>query len=307
MLTNEIKNMLMERFPEIKLSYNKNIYRKVYADYYSIIPKGPKAIMWFTYIHKKNICLILLLDNKDNIKSIESYAMCFDNKLSYGTVVYGTFIKTNKTNIFCFEDLHYYKGKCVERYKAIKQLELFQQMFTNEISQNTYSIKFIKPVLPLMDTNYNILRNKIERLPYNVYGIKYIRNHTTIGIEKVNIELKREAIFKVKADVHADIYKLYCIKDNTDYNLGIAMITSYKKSVLMNSLFRNIKENINLDLLEESDEDEEFENIDPNKFVNLEKELIMKCIYNNKFKKWEPTENLLDNIKYSTYNEVHNI
>ena len=37
----------------------------------------------------------------------------------------------------------------------------------------------------------------------------------------------------------------------------------------MNSLFRNIKENGNLDLLEESDDEEEFENIALDKFVYL--------------------------------------
>ena len=38
----------------------------------------------------------------------------------------------------------------------------------------------------------------------------------------------------------------------------------------MNSIFRNIKENQNLDL-EESDSEDEFENIDVDKFVNLKK------------------------------------
>ena len=35
----------------------------------------------------------------------------------------------------------------------------------------------------------------------------------------------------------------------------------------MNTLFRNIKENQNLDALEESDDEEEFENISLDKFV----------------------------------------
>ena len=42
----------------------------------------------------------------------------------------------------------------------------------------------------------------------------------------------------------------------------------------MNSLFRNIKENRNLDLLEESDDEEEFENTSLDKFVDLDKELL---------------------------------
>ena len=39
----------------------------------------------------------------------------------------------------------------------------------------------------------------------------------------------------------------------------IACIPDYKTSVMMNSLFRDIKENRNLDFLEESDSEEEFE------------------------------------------------
>ena len=125
-----------------------------------------------------------------------------------------------------------------------------------------------------------------------------------MGVERVNIELKRDAIFKVTASLNADIYNLYCVKDGQDYHFGVAMIPTYKKSVFMNSLFRNIKENTNLDLLEESDDEEEFENIDPSKFVNLEKQFIMRCVYNYKFKKWEPTEKLPDNSKYIDYTET---
>ena len=58
----------------------------------------------------------------------------------------------------------------------------------------------------------------------------------------------------------------------------------------MNNLFRIIKENKNLDLLEESDEEEEFENIDEDRFVNLKKIVYMKCLYNKKFRKWSPIE-----------------
>ncbi len=74
----------------------------------------------------------------------------------------------------------------------------------------------------------------------------------------------------------------------------------------MNKLFRNIKENDNLDLLEESDDDEEFEDISSTKFVDLEKELIMKCVYNRKFKKWEPIEEI-NSDRITTQREVQNL
>ena len=72
----------------------------------------------------------------------------------------------------------------------------------------------------------------------------------------------------------------------------------------MNNLFRNIKENQNLDLLEESANAIEFENTNIDKYVNLNKSIIMKCIYNTKFKKWEPIKNLHCNTKLSYYNDI---
>jgi hypothetical protein len=56
----------------------------------------------------------------------------------------------------------------------------------------------------------------------------------------------------------------------------------------MNKIFRKIKENANLDFLEESDDEEEFESEDPHKFVDLDKSYNMLCVYNHKFKKWVP-------------------
>jgi len=55
----------------------------------------------------------------------------------------------------------------------------------------------------------------------------------------------------------------------------------------MNKIFRNIIENENIDLIEESDDENEFENISDNKFLkNIEKP--MECIFNEKFKSWIP-------------------
>jgi hypothetical protein len=61
----------------------------------------------------------------------------------------------------------------------------------------------------------------------------------------------------------------------------------------MNNLFRNIKENKNLDSLEESDSEDEFENNKPDKFVYLNKTFKMNCMYNSKFLKWIPI-NIVD-------------
>jgi hypothetical protein len=56
----------------------------------------------------------------------------------------------------------------------------------------------------------------------------------------------------------------------------------------MNTLFRNIKENENLDALEESDDEAEFENTNEDKFVYLDRMFDIRCEYNAKFRKWVP-------------------
>ena len=71
---------------------------------------------------------------------------------------------------------------------------------------------------------------------------------------------------------------------------NIACIPDYKTSIMMNSLFRIIKENKNLDALEESDDEDEFENINEDKYVFLDKKYNMRCEYSHRFKKWIPRE-----------------
>ena len=94
----------------------------------------------------------------------------------------------------------------------------------------------------------------------------------------------KKKIFTVKPDLQNDIYHLY---QNGQY-FDTAYIPDYKTSVMMNQLFRKIKENDNLDALEESDDEEEFENEREDRFVYLDKVLEMECYLHSKFKKWVP-------------------
>ena len=110
-------------------------------------------------------------------------------------------------------------------------------------------------------------------------------------IEKIVVKqpLKREVIFLIKPDIQNDIYYLYCLDENLkEEKHSTAHVPDYNTSVMMNKLFRIIKENNNLDALEESDDEEEFENEDISKFVHLDKSHKMICQFNHKFKKWIP-------------------
>ena len=118
--------------------------------------------------------------------------------------------------------------------------------------------------------------------------------------------LHRELVFIVKPNIQNDIYNLYILSNDakTDKFYDTAYIPNYNTSVMMNKLFRNIKENDNLDRLEESDDEDEFENENIDKFVYLEKTFPMKCKYNYKFKKWYPVSVVGNNSKIVTSAEL---
>ena len=102
-------------------------------------------------------------------------------------------------------------------------------------------------------------------------------------------QYKYPTVFKVIPDIQYDIYHLYAYGKNKEsiyYNT--AYIPNIEKSVFMNNLFRNIRENKNLDYIEESDDEEDFETIALDKYVDLNKVYNISCIFNQKFKRWVP-------------------
>ena len=118
---------------------------------------------------------------------------------------------------------------------------------------------------------------------------------------------KSDVVFKIKPDIQNDIYNLYCYNDaetNKITNYDVAFIPDFKTSVMMNKLFRNIKENDNLDILEESDDEEDFENEKEDRFVYLNREYNMVCSYNYKFKKWMPLRLASENVKIVNYKDL---
>lgn len=99
------------------------------------------------------------------------------------------------------------------------------------------------------------------------------------------------AVFKVIADIQYDIYHLFVYgKKKEPVYYDVMYIPNYKTSVFMNSLFRKIRENQNLDYIEESEDEEDFENVAEDKYVDLSKVLNIECIFHNKFKKWVPVK-----------------
>lgn len=303
------KYYYINRLPEIKLSYDNILHKKVYADLFALVPVGIKVLAWFTYDNNNNICLLLHLNKYNNIINVETITVCYDKILSYGTIIYGTYFKHNNQNFISCENIYYFKGENIQEKSFSYKLNILDNIFSNLLQQKAYNKNFVIFGLPYINNNLNNVLSNIKNLPYPIYSIAFIKsneiNISGILLNKHNNNI--ENIFKVKADIEQDIYTLYCKGNNKDNFYGYAGIFDYKTSVMMNRLFRTIKENSNLDLLEMSDNEDEFENISEDKFVNIKKIVYMKCLFNKKFKKWQPIESVNFKEKLLSKHEIYNL
>jgi len=314
MLTQEDKQNIVSEFPNIKLSYEKITHKKVYnSNLIFAIPKGKKCFIWFNYYNDKFLCLLLELDNKNKkeIRNIKIMNSCFSTSLCYGTIFYGTLFYHLNNPFFSIEDIFLYKGRDISRYSLTNKINKICDILKTEIKQVSYNNYFLVFGLPVISKSTNELKINLDTIKYKLDYIKYINNDNSqlilnfeeyikdtsediikpinnqikiLKTHDLNINNKFTKIFVVKPDIQNDIYHLY---SSNEY-VGIACIPDYKTSVMMNKLFRNIKENDDLDALEESDNEEEFENPNLDKFVNLDKSHKMVCNLNTKFKKWVP-------------------
>ena len=359
MFTPEEKMQLFNRLPALELSYEPKLHKKVYSAMYYIIPKGPKALVWYTYWLDQHVCLLITLNERGNYSDIKLFPACFSDALALGTIIYGTHFIDKHRAYFTCEQLYYYKGMPVKSKSKLEQLPILLEMFQKEVQQVAYTTTSLIVGLPVMSENYEEALALIEELPYKVYGLGEIP-HAPLGGNppqnlrdnkrmqpfandkggvgvlppvrtqpnesvKVNYINGSQNIFKsphnasakggvglqsgrasphttasakgvvggsrslcVRAGLAADTYMLYNPSDNT--LIGTAMVPTYKSSVFLNGLFRNIKENANLDLLEESDDEDEFENAELDKFVNLDKTILMECVFLKRFQKWQPVK-----------------
>lgn len=305
----EIKQVLQD-FPKFELSYETMIHKKVLNTETNIcfaVPEGKKCFAWFTSYKADLVCFILFITNDKKISEIQIIKTSFDDKLALGTIFYGTSFSYKGIKCFSIEDLYFYKGKNVINENFLQKINLLKQILSLEISQTVLIKNFTIFGLPLFCRDFNLLLKEIEQLPYKISQIKfrffdkvfnrkilfmnyykpgsnYAKNMTN-SLQNNSIN---RVIFKITADVESDIYNLFMFKNGKEEFYDIAHIPDYKTSVMMNKLFRNIKENENLDKLEESDDENEFEDSREDKFVYLDRSFKMFCEYNSKFKKWYP-------------------
>ena len=287
-----------DRFPNIKLSYDKINHNIVCGDLYMLIPFGIKVFAWFTYFNKNNVCFIIEKNgNNVNIR-IQQVSFCDDLcNGKYGTILYGSFIKNSQTDIryFYIEDVFYYKGSEISSRDKIRKISCIRDIFNN-LNQNIYTQNQVGFCAPTITTSKESAIEYYFKSEFSVYCIVsvHLNSYNTKccfenlkNLKPSRIETK---VFIVKPDIKNDIYKLYTVDPNGIFNFdSYALITSYELSKTMNTIFRRIKENDNLDSLEESDDEDEFENISESKYIQpITDNIFMHCNYSKRFNKWIP-------------------
>tara|TARA_Y100000389_G_scaffold84773_2_gene81486 strand:- start:3525 stop:4457 length:933 start_codon:yes stop_codon:yes gene_type:complete len=301
MLNSKDRNYLIKSFPNIELFYEKIQHKNVHSPSKNsniiglTIPKGNKYFAWFRNFRQKPTCILFMIDRRNKkFKSIEIKTCCFDKTLCNlnGTILFGTIFKYENLNFFNIENIYQYKGKQLTSQTQYSRILLCQTMMNESIKQTYYSKNSIIFGLPFINTDRKKIMNVIKKTPYDIYCIQYRQLYTPSVFlnEKINIQKNLTKNFTVKANGKTEIYHLYNINNfnETSNPISTACIPDYKTSVLMNTIFRRIVENEDLDKIEESEDEEDFENIDDFKYTDTNKTIVMECQYNATFKSWVP-------------------
>ena len=303
----------MKRFPQFELSYETISHNKVPSDKYEItlaIPQGRKYYAWFSFCDNRDVCYLMELTRDKKIGKITTANFSSTTQLSLGTIFYGT-ITEGDFPVFVIEDVLYYRGVCVKQHIFSIKLGIFEDFFLHTSAQNNQDLHFRLPLLrknndkeSFDECGYQIhhlqYRSLYTIVPYMNLSTKMKQVETKSAVAMVNLRVTHQmdfhkpqykfpTVFMVNADVQFDIYHLYAYGQNkSQVYCGVAGIPTYQTSIFMNGIFRNIRENRNLDYIEESDDEDDFENTDFSKYVDLQKSVLIECTFHNKFKKWVP-------------------
>jgi hypothetical protein len=169
-----------------------------------------------------------------------------------------------------------------------------------EVPYPTHHIQYrcISKLKPILNTN--IARNGLPTTVTNDGDDKPVsQKHNTTPPRPIGMgfsqslqfnkpQYKKRTVFEVTAECQYDVYYLYAEGNGGRVFVDVAFISNYETSKMMNRIFRKIKENDNLDYIEESDDEDDFENTQMDKYVDLTKRVCMECQFHYKFKKWVP-------------------
>lgn len=292
------------------------------------VPTGKKVLIWFTFHQKTYACYVMELNRDKKIVKITHSDIKSNIQLSIGTIIYATCVTDENSGKekYIMDDILYHRGVNMKKMTTIDKLSAWNECFSyfekntpiyspylwsvslneNEEYPSNIDDKVMSSIqYPIHHIQY---RSSSEMMPYiNVYIAKKLNMVHLPSASKQNQnptpdfeikpykmilnkpQYKMTTVFEIRADLQYDIYHLFAYgRNNSTVYYNLSYVPNYKTSVMLNSIFRNIRENRNLDYIEESDDEDDFENVQHDKYVDLKKKIRMECVYNRKFRKWTP-------------------
>jgi hypothetical protein len=163
------KEDILNNFPNIKLSYENIIHKKVFNSNYMVaIPVGKKCFVWFTTVNNKPNCLLLELSKDKQIEEIKQTNVRFSYDLApsssvEGTIFYGTKFYYSGMNFFCIEDIFSNKGRPIYKENWQDKLEQIKHILENDIYQKSYN-SYITFGLPIMSSNLTDFEIEVHKV-----------------------------------------------------------------------------------------------------------------------------------------------
>jgi len=274
-----IQNVLCNHIPSLELCndyiYHHKVHTLKYIEYSKFIPRGKHLYIWFKHNYSRNInqCYLLSIKKK-KVVHMEEIQISFNKFLTLGcgTMFHAIEVKENS---FVIQDILYFKGEPMNLLHYRMRLQKILYTLEYGIHEKRFFTTYQRP---------NKVSMKQVQLPYEVSHVEYVSQSGVSYLVKVKYQpMKNQYI--ITADLQNDIYHMYSLSNKY---VGILNIPDYKTSCMMNSLFRHIRENDNLDYIEESEDEEDFQNISEDKYVNTSLKYVFECEYLHKFKMWKP-------------------
>ena len=299
LLPHHLRQSIISRFPKCERSYEFINHKKVHfntIDCIQYIPKGEKYYLWFKKYNNMYYSYLISQDKK----KVFSIHLSFHKELTCGpngTLVYGTF---DNYKIFYVEQIYLFKNIYNKSLRVDQYVE-----FMNSIRRTKHDPIFIRlsRFENTPDTMKSLLTS-IQDIQYPLYAVRCYHKNNKTSLVKVTPKMSAvsntsDEIFMLKAKITSDVYEAFIMNQGSYSSIGHVLIPSYKTSVMLNRVFRNIKENDDIDCVEMSDDEEEFENISDDKYVDTELMKPYVCRYNRKFKKWIPLEEQTSSKEHS--------
>ena len=241
----------------------------------------------------------------------------------YGTMVSST--AGSHQYIVC-ENIFQYKGRDMSHSSYVEKVATIQKLLHEDISSTVYSHNFLSFATPCTFSEFDaamhtmINSNLMAYSPYCVQVWKKTHSqpcgmvHLVAAAEfdmkmgggggRGTVETSdrrgpvksivprtstqhtstpRTTNLMITCEAEQDTYSYYDTRTKTRKYL---CVPTFKDSVTLNAIFRNYKENANLDALEESDDEDEFEDVSDTKYSNVGMERSISCKYDTKLSGW---------------------